>query len=110
MDQTEKWTKIADNLQDISFGNNNIGIIKNAEKSICIAKTSEGLKACSASCPHAGGDLSEGFLDKKQNILCPVHNYRFPLNTGRDALDEGYFLKIYKLKETAEGIFIKLEE
>ncbi len=110
MDQPEKWTKIADSLPGIFFGNNNIGKIQIAEKSICIAKTPDGLKACSASCPHAGGDLSAAFLDKKQNIVCPIHNYRFSLNTGRDALDEGYFLKIYQLKETAEGIFIKLEE
>ena len=109
MDEREKWVKIAGNINDISFRDTNIAIIRIAEKSICLAKTGNGLKACSAKCPHAGGDLSEGFLDKKENIICPVHSYRFSLKTGRDRDDQGYFLKIYEMKENEEGIFIKLE-
>ena len=109
MDQTENWIKIADDINDISFNDNHIAIIQIAGKSICLVKTEKNLKACSASCPHAGGDLSEGFLDKKENIICPVHNYRFSLNSGRDRDGEGYLLKIYKLKESEQGIFIKLE-
>ncbi len=109
MDETENWIKIAGNINEISFQDNHIAKIQIAEKSICLVKTSDGLKACSANCPHAGGDLAEGFLDKKENIICPVHNYRFSLNTGRDKDGEGYFVKIYRMKETEAGIFIKLE-
>jgi len=109
MDQTENWIKIAGDINDISFNDKNIATIQIAGKSICIVKTDDSLRACSARCPHAGGDLSEGFVDKKENIVCPVHNYRFSLSSGRDRDGEGYFLKIYKLKETEQGIFIKLE-
>jgi 3-phenylpropionate/trans-cinnamate dioxygenase ferredoxin subunit len=109
MDQTENWIKIAANANEIPFGENNIASIQIQEKTICLAKSANGLKACSANCPHAGGDLSEGFLDKHGNIICTVHDYRFSLNTGRDSGNEGYFLKIYKVKETAEGIFVKLQ-
>jgi 3-phenylpropionate/trans-cinnamate dioxygenase ferredoxin subunit len=109
MDQTENWIKIADHLNNISFPENNIAKIQVRNKSICLIKTSDGLKACSATCPHAGGDLSEGFVDKIDNIICPIHNYRFSLNSGRDRDGEGYFLKIYRVKETEQGIFIKLE-
>ncbi len=110
MDKTEKWIKIAGNSNEISFQDNNIATIHISGKAVCIAKTNNGLKACFAKCPHAGADLSEGFLDKKDNIICPVHGYRFSLNTGRDTNSEGYFLKIYKIKEIEEEIFIKLEE
>ena len=109
MDQIEEWIKIAGDINDISFGDNNIATIKIAKKSICLVKADRDLKACSATCPHAGGDISEGFLDKKENIVCPLHGYRFSLYNGRDTNNEGYFLKIYKIKETEEGIFIKLE-
>ena len=109
MDQKETWIKVASNINEIAFAENNIATIQIAEKSICLVTTAEGLKACSAKCPHAGGDLSKAFLDKKENIVCPVHGYRFSINSGRDANSEGYFLKIYKIKETEEGIFIKLE-
>ena len=109
MDQKENWIKVAGNINEISFAENNIATIRIEAKTICLARTGNGLKACSAKCPHAGGDLSEAFLDKKENIVCPVHGYRFSINSGRDTNGEGYFLKIYKIKETEEGIFIKLE-
>ena len=105
----DSWIKVADNIEEIPFRENRIASIKIEEKIICIAETSFGLKAFSSKCPHAGGSLSEGFIDKKQNIICPVHGYRFSFNTGRDTNGEGYFLKIYPVKENDGGIFIKLE-
>ena len=109
MNQKENWIKVAANIDEISFKKNGIASINIEEKTICIAKTSVGLKAFYSKCPHAGSDLSEAFLDTKQNIICPVHGYRFSFNTGRDSNGEGYFLKIYKVEETVEGIFIKLQ-
>ena len=78
------------------------------QKKICIAKSGAELRAFSARCPHAGGDLSEGALDQKGNVICPVHGYRFSINSGRDADGEGYFLKIYTIEQTAEGLFLRL--
>jgi len=109
MPPKENWVKVFDNIERIPFRENRIASIKIEDKIICIAETSFGLKAFSSTLPHAGGNLSEGFIDKKQNIICPVHGYRFSLNTGRDTNGEGYFLKIFPVKETVEGIFIKLE-
>ena len=109
MDETENWIKIAGDIKELSFAENNIAAIQLLEKPVCVVKTKSGLKACSAKCPHAGNDLSDAFLDKKGNIICPLHGYRFSLNNGRDTNNDGYFLKIYAIKETPEGIFIKLE-
>lgn len=109
MHQKEYWVKVAGSASEIPFAENNLATVQVEGKSICLARTGSGLKACAARCPHAGGDLAEAFLDKMENIVCPVHGYRFSVNTGRDSRSEGYFLKIYKIKETAEGVFIKLE-
>ncbi len=108
MDKLETWIKIAENIEQINF-KNNIACVQINEKSICIIKTLNGLKACSSKCPHAGGDLSSGFLDAKENIICPVHNYRFNLSHGRDSNGEGYFLKIFQVKENDEGVWLKVE-
>ncbi len=107
MHKKEIWIKIATHLDEIKFKENNIACIEIDGKSICLIKTINGLKACSSKCPHAGGDLSSGFLDNGENIICPVHNYRFNLNNGRDTNSEGYFLKIFRVKENEEGIFIE---
>lgn len=110
MDPRYQWTKIAESIHEITFAPNNIAQIIIDEKKICLIRTSEGLRACISKCPHAGGELSNGFLDKNGNIVCPVHGYRFNCNNGRDTTGEGYFLKIYKVVENPEGIFIGLEK
>lgn len=108
MDKTQNWIKIAAGINEINFAGNKIATIKIAGKTICIARFNDKLKAFSSVCPHAGGDLSAGFFDKNENIICPVHGYRFSTLTGRDTNGEGYFLKIYKIQQTEEGIFIWL--
>lgn len=105
MNEHHQWTAIA--LNDIVF-KNNIAKITIDEKSICLIKTPSGFRACSSLCPHASGDLSDGFIDAKGNIVCPVHGYRFNLNNGRDCFSEGYFLRIYLVKEENGQILIKL--
>lgn len=110
MDKEETWIKIAANIDEIDFKENGIACIEMNTKSICFIKTTSGLKACSSKCPHAGGDLSEGFLDKSENIICPIHNYRFNLDNGRDTNNEGYFLKIYNIVANDAGIFVGLEK
>lgn len=103
-----RWIKIAGNIGELVFGKNNIAEIEIEGKKICIAKTISGLKGCSSRCPHAGGDMAEGKLDKKGNIMCAVHGYIFNLNNGRDINGEGYFLKIYQVKEEKEGVFVSM--
>ncbi len=105
-----KWHKIAGVISDLNFGENNLAGIEVAGKKICIAKTSNSLAACISKCPHAGGNMCEGFLDKNENIVCPVHRYVFSLSSGRDVSGEGYFLKIYPVNINEEGIFIGFEE
>jgi len=108
MENDTKRVKIAGTIDELSFAENNIATIMAGQKKICIAKSGAELRAFSARCPHAGGDLSEGALDQKGNVICPVHGYRFSINSGRDADGEGYFLKIYTIEQTAEGLFLRL--
>ena len=109
MDKEPQWIKIAEDDFELDFGQNNIATIKVEGKKICITRTMGTLKACAAMCPHAGGNLSKGFIGANGNIICPVHHYRFSLNTGMDSLGEGYRLKIYSLKQNEDGIFINIE-
>jgi len=100
--------KIADSINELQFAENNIAVIFALQKKICIAKSGAELRAFSARCPHAGGDLSEGALDQKGNVICPVHGYRFSLKNGRDTANEGYFLKTFRIKENEDGVFIEM--
>ena len=105
-----KWYKIAETIGELQFGENNILQVEVAGKNICIAKTLNGLSACAAKCPHAGGNMEAGFLDKNGNIVCPVHRYAFNFKNGRDVTGEGYYLKIYPVEIKDTGIFLGIEE
>jgi nitrite reductase/ring-hydroxylating ferredoxin subunit len=98
--------KIADGLEQIPFAENGMALITVNEKEVCIVRRKDQLYACSAKCPHAGGMLTEGYVDGLGNIVCPVHHYRFDPVTGRDSDGEGYFLKRYQINVREDGIYI----
>ena len=108
-DNKYTWHKIATAESELIFSSNNLLQIEVAGKKICLAKGKK-LYACAAKCPHAGGIISEGFLDDVDNVICPLHRYKFCLNNGRNVSGEGYYLKTYPVKSNANGIFIGIEE
>src|SRR5688572_4644061 len=87
------WVRIANNIQEIAFGENNIAEVNADGKTICVAKHGEDLFAFARKCPHASGLLANGFIDPLGNIVCPVHRYKFCLKNGRNVSGEGYYLK-----------------
>ena len=109
-DKKYTWYKIAESIAELHFNNNNLLELEVGGKNVCVARTSKGIAACAAKCPHACGIMADGFIDKNDNIICPVHRYVFSLEHGRDKHGEGYYLKIYPLRQDDSGIFIGIEE
>jgi 3-phenylpropionate/trans-cinnamate dioxygenase ferredoxin subunit len=107
---TNSFIKIADSLEDISFGNNGIAEVELNGKTICIAKHDNMLYGCARKCPHASGLMSQGWIDAVGNIVCPLHRYKFDLRNGRNVTGEGYYLKTYRVIETEDGVFVALEK
>ena len=105
-----KWHKIACDESELHFKSNNLLQVEVAGKTVCIARGKDGLYGCSNKCPHAGGIISDGFLDALGNIACPLHRYKFSLENGRNVSGEGYYLKTYPLQRTDQGIFVGIEE
>lgn len=104
------WHKIASSAAELSFGDNNLTEVTVAGKTICVAVNKDHIHACARKCPHAGGHLSEGFLDAMGNIVCPIHRYRFNLTNGRNTSGEGYYLKTFPVETRDDGIYVGLEE
>lgn len=104
------WHKIADSIEALQLQENNLSEIEVKDKKICIGKNAETLFACTNKCPHASGRLSDGFIDARGNIVCPLHRYRYDIKNGRNTSGEGYYLKTYLVKEKEDGIYIGIEE
>jgi nitrite reductase/ring-hydroxylating ferredoxin subunit len=110
MSKKYQWHKIADTIDDINFATNGMVEIEIKGKKVCVALQNENVLACAAKCPHAGGRMSDGYLDALGNIVCPLHRYKFSLANGRNVSGEGYFLKNYPIEIRTNGIFIGFEE
>ena len=110
--QTKKytWHKVADSVAELHFGENNLLHLTVGGKNICIAKGKDKYFACTAKCPHAGGNMADGFLDARDNIVCPIHRYTFNFTNGRDITGEGYYLKTYPVKSDETGVFVGIDE
>ena len=78
-------------------------------KQIGIGRHLEKLFAFAYRCPHASGILTEGHIDSRGNIVCPVHGYRFNLVNGRNTTGEGYHLKHWPVEKRIDGIYVGLE-
>jgi 3-phenylpropionate/trans-cinnamate dioxygenase ferredoxin subunit len=109
-DKKYQWYKIADSDAMLHWNANNLAIAEVEGKKITLCKTKNRFYACAYKCPHASGILAEGFIDNAENIVCPVHGYRFSLRNGRNIGGEEFYLKTYKTETREDGIYVAIEE
>ena len=105
-----KWFKIAGSRNEVPWNNNSLAVAEAGGRRITLAKAANTVFAFAYKCPHASGILTDGCIDTAGNIVCPLHGYRFDLKSGRNVSGEGYYLKIYEVKETPAGLFVGFEE
>lgn len=104
------WHKIADHINELNFAENNIAVAELGGKPICVGKFKDGLFAFAYKCPHAGGLLSDGYIDSLGNIVCPLHRYKYNMANGRNVSGEGYYLKHWPVEIKEDGVFVRVEE
>jgi len=107
-EKESSWYKIAEHINEIPFSENNIGIAEVKGKKVCIAKYGDNIYAFAHTCPHAGGNLADGYIDALGNIVCPMHRYKYDLKNGRNVSGEGYYLKSWPIEMRTDGVFIKM--
>lgn len=74
---------------------------------ICLARTPNGLFAVSNLCSHRQEQLHKGWLNDYDEVVCPLHKYRFSLRTGAEGDGRNCpDLKTYPIELRETGIFI----
>lgn len=79
-------------------------------KKICFTRFQGELYAFAHKCPHAGGIMSDGFIDDRGNVVCPLHRYKFSIRNGYNSSGEGFYLKTYPLEQREDGLYLGLEK
>lgn len=55
-------------------------------------------------CPHAGGEMSQGWIDNDGCAVCPWHSWSFDLQTGQLKGSQTVAIRIYPVRvENYEG-------
>lgn len=74
---------------------------------IMLVRVGERIAACGNKCTHYGGPLNQGLLvgDK---VICPWHNARFDINTGKKDAPPGLgSLPVYDVKTENGDVFVR---
>lgn len=78
------------------------------EKEFCLIHTDEGFKLTSNFCPHRNEYLHKGSVNSYNEIICPLHQYRFSLEDGQEANNRCGHLKVFPIKINKDGVFAHL--
>jgi nitrite reductase (NADH) small subunit len=65
--------------------------------------------AIDAVCPHAGGLLDEAKMDKCE-VICPLHDYRFDLATGRCSTDPQFAVTTYPVMVEENQVWVEIHK
>jgi nitrite reductase/ring-hydroxylating ferredoxin subunit len=76
--------------------------VKAGGKTFCLVSVDDKIYALSAKCPHAGGDLTQGWC-KEGKLICPVHRYSYNIETGKGSEGQNDYIKSYPV-EIREGL------
>ena len=109
MDDKKNWVKVAESLEELGFGPNNLAEAMAGDKRVCIGKFGEEYFAFAPKCPHASGRMADGWIDALGNVVCPLHRYKFCMKNGRNVSGEGYYLKHWPVIVEENGVFVGLE-
>lgn len=80
-------------------------IIANGQR-ICLVNHNNRFFAVQDSCTHSGAPLSQGLVNYLGEIICPLHNHCFNLQTGQELSSRSRDLKTYPIKIDDSGFFI----
>ncbi|UKJ05934.1 Rieske (2Fe-2S) protein [Solitalea lacus] len=90
-----------------SNGLYHVGFAQIQGRKFCLIKKGNSFYGVQNNCPHAGGNLSSGWIENDK-LVCPVHRHTFDLITGRGSVDQGDCVRTYNLKSINDQIYIEL--
>ena len=80
-------------------------VIANSKR-ICLVRHDKTFYAVQDSCSHSGESLSRGHINYLGEVICPLHNHCFNLQTGRELSSRSADLVTYPIKIDDSGFFI----
>ncbi|MCH7401578.1 Rieske (2Fe-2S) protein [Belliella kenyensis] len=87
-----------------------IKLVSVGSNQVCVSRIGKKFYAFQKLCPHRMASLNEGFVTNFEEVVCPLHQYRFDLNTGEVRAGSCESLLVYKAELTSSGLLIQLPQ
>ncbi len=87
---------------------NSIKKVLVGDKKIAVTRIGLNFYAFQSFCPHRGASLIEGSINSSKEIICPLHQYRFDMKTGKVKAGSCADLEIYPTTLTDNGLEITM--
>ena len=91
---------------EVPLGSTRKLVIK--DKSYLLIHSDKGFSVSDELCPHQHESLSKGNLNNFNEIICPLHEYRFNLTTGMEAANKCGPLTLYQIAVKSDGLYIEI--
>ena len=82
-------------------------LIRAGDKEICLVRRGDTLFAFQNECPHMGERLHTGKLNYLNEIVCPLHTYRFNITTGEESAARCKPMATFPIIQMNDGIYIE---
>ncbi|MCH6200553.1 Rieske 2Fe-2S domain-containing protein [Aquiflexum sp. LQ15W] len=82
-----------------------IKLVQLGGEKICISRNGDAFFAFEPFCPHRMASLIQGTIVRNE-IVCPLHQYRFDMQTGAVVSGQCPDLKVYKVELSDRGLAI----
>ncbi|TDJ53722.1 MAG: thiamine pyrophosphate-binding protein [Gemmatimonadetes bacterium] len=103
---TTKWYKV---LEPDELGEGRVKPVTCAHTTLCLTRFEGRIAALSNKCPHQGGPLGEGSIEKGM-LRCPWHGWDFHPTTGKSpgGYDDG--VPTYPVEVRDDGVYVGLRD
>lgn len=91
---------------EVPLGTSRKLIIK--EKSYLLIHSSNGFVVSDYLCPHQNEPLGKGKTNAFNELICPLHEYRFNLKTGAESSGRCRNLTLYQIAVKSDGLYIEI--
>ncbi len=100
-----KWIKIFQNIEEAysALGQKEIRKVQLKNFTFLISLVDDQFIAFESLCPHQKEPLNKAKINAFNEIICPLHEYRFHLTTGNNTHGNCDGLRIYKTKVEEDG-------
>lgn len=92
------------------MGSESRKIVRIGDKRICLVLNNGEFHAFDHLCPHNQHSLLEGTINYQNEVVCPLHSYRFSLKDGSECEQRTRPLKIHSLKIKSDGVFLEVND